>query len=164
MLIVGGDGKNSVEVFSPVTGKGCLLPDHKLPTDIEGATLNTLSDGSTTLLCGGRKTKNKCLQFTPHSSTQAWKQSSELGSNKSFHVSWLNEDDEVVLLGGWYSYGDVEEATGKKVLFSSVETDVRLACSIQQESSVIITGGLYNNNETASSRVISFNKEVGKTE
>ena len=95
VLITGGDGLRSSEIYLPSSGASCSLP--QLP-DVR--TQHTVEQ--TGLLCGGgitSGTSDSCLQWSSDSGT--WEQSLTLDTGRSLHVSWT--PDPVIgsyLIGG----------------------------------------------------------------
>ena len=96
VLITGGIGTpRAAEVFLPVTGHSCRLPD--LADDRFVHT----QDGA--LTCGGQDQWASCLKWSPDSGT--WTQSHNLTEDMFNHVSWTPDSSlGTYLMGGAFSF------------------------------------------------------------
>ena len=93
ILISGGDGTGTVEVYS--LNNHCVLPS--LPVEMADHT----SDEGT--LCGGDYSRNTCITF----SSGKWVTSHALAEERAWHISWSTEAG-VILMGG-LSSGNTSE-------------------------------------------------------
>ena len=92
VLITGGPGLNTAEIYFPSSGASCILP--QIP-DVRAQ--HTVEQ--TGLLCGGYPTTSTCLQWS--SDTGTWEQYLTLDTERWHHVSWT--PDPVIgsyLIGG----------------------------------------------------------------
>ena len=95
VLITGGLGGKSAEIYHPDRESPCVLPD--LPDDRYYHT----QDGS--LMCGGKVTTRSCRRW--NNDTGAWDLVTEsLIEERIHHISWTPVDGSVTyLMGGWRS-------------------------------------------------------------
>ena len=78
VLITGGTGKNTAELYIPSLRTSCSLPS--LPEERDVHTLDN------DILCGGAGTSDNCLQWSP--STGSWEALLTLDIRRYNHVSW----------------------------------------------------------------------------
>jgi len=112
----------------------CTLPD--LPDARRRHTM----DGH--LLCGGYDTYTSCLHYIAGKWTRFRR---NFVKSRSYHVSWMRPDGEVVLLGGEYSMktSEVVTASGEQRSYD-LKHNTYYACAIKLDKFVIITGGKYS--------------------
>ena len=92
VLITGGTGLNTAEIYLPSSGASCILP--QLPDVRRYHTVE-----QTGLLCGGSFTADTCVQWS--SDTGTWEQSLTLDTVRYNHVSWTPDPDiGTHLIGG----------------------------------------------------------------
>ena len=78
VLITGGSGLDTAELFLPSDGTSCALPS--LSQDRYYHTVDNH------ILCGGSYTEDNCLQWIPDTGT--WEELLTLDLERSYHVSW----------------------------------------------------------------------------
>ena len=81
--------RTSVELFNPVTGLTCSLPD--LPDERRRHSMSGLS------ICGGRYTMTSCLVF----SQGEWSAGPALAQERGGHCSWVTQEGTTLLMGGY---------------------------------------------------------------
>ena len=94
VLITGGNGESTAELFLPSAGTSCVLPS--LP---DNRALHTVDNN---IICGGFHTNDTCLKWSPDTGT--WEELTTLEVKRSEHVSWTpGTDIGTYLMGGWDS-------------------------------------------------------------
>ena len=94
ILITGGAGLNTAELFLPLDGTSCTLPP--LPQNRRYHTVNNH------ILCGGIYTSDSCLHWNPDTGT--WEELLTLDVERSSHVSWTPASGTgTYLIGGFGS-------------------------------------------------------------
>ena len=94
ILITGGYGLNTTELFLLSSGTSCTLPP--LPHTRYGHTLDQH------ILCGGKDSEDTCLQWSPDTGT--WEELLTLDVPRSNHVSWTTGIG-TYLMGGHCNIG-----------------------------------------------------------
>jgi len=132
----GGAMRTSVELFNPVTGLTCSLPD--LPDNRNWHSMSGLT------ICGGDdmdkgidKSLNSCLVF----SQGEWSAGPALAQGRRYHCSWVPQEGTTLLMGG-YDTDMTTELVGQGPSFP-LKYDTAGACAIPALDSVILTGGRY---------------------
>ena len=98
VLITGGQGLDTAELFLPSNGTSCTLPS--LPQWREAHTVDNH------ILCGGAgSTSDSCLQWSPDTGT--WKELLTLDVGRVRHVSWTPASGT-----GTYLIGNGASASG----------------------------------------------------
>ena len=97
VLITGGYGLNTTELFLPSSGTSCTLPP--LPDTRHEHTLDY------PILCGGQYTGDTCVQWSPDTGT--WEELLTLDVSRSGHVSWTPDNG----IGTFLMGGGVEMST-----------------------------------------------------
>ncbi len=101
VLITGGSGLNTAELFLPSDGTSCTLPH--LPQSRDYHTVDNH------ILCGGDGTGNSCLKWSPDTGT--WEELLTLDVDRYFHVSWTPASGTgTYLIGGGFG-GSVVSTT-----------------------------------------------------
>ena len=100
VLITGGLGLNTAEIFLPSSGTSCTLP--LLPQTRRRHTVDNH------ILCGGpdisASDSDSCLQWSPDTGT--WEELLTLDVGRYNHVSWTPASGTgTYLIGGWDSDG-----------------------------------------------------------
>jgi len=107
----------------------------------EGRGYHTMDGG---IICGGLENPQTCIKFDFKAGCW-YPYSSKLNWQRVEHVSWRRHgDDQIMLLGGWYNpaYSRTEiVSTSKSVNSYNLHHAIRLACSIQFDDQVVLTGG-----------------------
>ena len=94
VLITGGWGQNTAELFLPSDGTSCTLPS--LPQIRYRHTVDNH------ILCGGDGTEGSCLQWRPDTGT--WEELLTLDTIRYHHVSWTPASGtSTYLIGGGIS-------------------------------------------------------------
>ena len=93
VLIAGGYGLDTAELFLPSDGTSCTLPP--LPGRVYDSRYLHTADHN--LLCGGQYTEDSCIQWSPNTGT--WEERLTLDVGRMGHVSWTTERG-TYLIGG----------------------------------------------------------------
>ena len=96
VLITGGEGESTAELFLPFAGTSCVLPS--LPDNRARHTVDN------NIICGG-KFRYNCLKWSPD--TGSWEALLTLDIYRTEHVSWTPECGRgTYLMGGWHHNTD----------------------------------------------------------
>ena len=91
LIMTGGGGLSSVEVYVPSTNTSCSLPSLPAETWLHS------QDGL--LQCGGAGNTLHCHTFQ----SGEWVKTHNLSEVREYHSSWQGEDGTIVLMGGYVS-------------------------------------------------------------
>merc|ERR1711915_667321 len=161
IIVAGGDNQKQVKLFKPDSKEVCDLPD--LPEPFCFSSIN-LVEGSP-VLCGscddddnyswGEKneinSERSCIQLSPASKAAEWKIYAKNIPLHKYQVSMATTEG-ILLMGAYGSKGvtlvkpDGTSVWGIFFLKRSIEG----ACGIEDEDSLIITGGKWINTEAES--------------